>query len=97
LSASGGKRKLGVNAFRTPKWGEAVALILRGSVSKLTFAPRGKENVGSAQAGLGGGACRDPENGGGAGRRGTSNSLAKTLSRRASGGPSPPCSHPGRP
>lgn len=98
LSVSGGKRKLGVNAFRTPNWGEAVGLIFRGSVSKFTSAPRGNESVGPAQVRLGGGACRDPENGGGAGRRGTGNSLAKTLSRpRATGGPSPTCSHPGRP
>lgn len=43
--------------------------------------------MGPAQAGLGGGACRDPEDGGGAGRRGTGNPLAKALGcPRASGG-----------
>lgn len=43
--------------------------------------------MGPAQAELGGGACRDPEDGGGAGRRGTGNPLAKALGcPRASGG-----------
>lgn len=67
--------------------GEAAALIFRGLEAKLTFTPGGKESVGPAQAGLGGGACRDPEDGGGAGQRGTGNPLAKALGcPRASGG-----------
>lgn len=75
-----------------------MALIFRGSVSKLTFAPREKESVGPAQAGLGGGACLDPGDGGGAGRRGTGNSLAKPLSCPENlGGPGSACSCPGRP
>lgn len=97
LFASGGKRQLGVTASRTPRWGETVALIFPGSVSKLTFGPREKESVGPAQAGLGGGACGDPEDGGGAGRRGTGNSLAETLRcPQAWRGTGSACSIPGR-
>lgn len=74
-----------------------MAFIFRGSVSKLTFAPREKESVGPAQAGLGGGAYRDPEDGGGAGRRGTGNSLAETLScPQTWRGPGSAGSSPGR-
>lgn len=58
-----------------------------GLQTKLTFTPGGKESMGPAQAALGGGACRDPEDGGGAGRRGTGNPHAKALGcPRASGG-----------
>lgn len=85
-----GERKLGVNSSGAHTWkgrGEAAALIFRGLETKLTFTPGGKESVGPAQAGLGGGACRDPKDGGGAGQRGTGNPLAKALGcPRASGG-----------
>lgn len=70
--AGAGERKLGVNSSRAPGWGEAAALRFRGSGSKLTPAPRGKEQARvPPRPGQGAEPAATPEDGGGAGRPGT--------------------------